>query len=128
MTTTITVKANHGWPVDVHGYGVDGVPYVNYGGRVAAGETQDFICHSAMDLRIHEVQPHEADTPFAFPKDTKHFRFALGESVTLTLSGETGLVIGRAEYANSANSYMVRYKTADGRQVESWWTEDALSG
>lgn len=61
MTTTVTVKANHGWPVKVTG--VDPKtrePTMgNYGGTVPAGETQDFICHSHMDLIIHEIQPDE---------------------------------------------------------------------
>lgn len=128
MTTTITVKANHGWPVDVHGYGPDGTPFANYGGRVAAGETQDFFCHSGMDLRIHEVQPAEADKPFAFPAGRKEFKFEIAENVTLSHSGEKGIVVGRAEYANAADSYLVRYTAADGRQTEAWWSEDAVTG
>ncbi len=67
MTTTITVKANHGWPVDVKAFTPTGEPITAYGGRVPAGETRDFICHSSMDLRIHEVQSAEAYTPFAYP-------------------------------------------------------------
>ena len=60
MTTTITVKANHGWPVDVAGFHPEtGEKIQSYGGRVPAGATQDFICHSSMDLKIHEVQPAE---------------------------------------------------------------------
>lgn len=61
MTTTITVKANHGWPVDVKGTNpATGEQIPHYGGRVPAGESQDFICHSGMDLHVHEVQPDEA--------------------------------------------------------------------
>jgi hypothetical protein len=71
MTTTIVVKANHGWPVDVTGIDPKtGEPVDWYGGRVAAGDTREFYCHSSLDLRIHEVQPDEiaepapaADTP-----------------------------------------------------------------
>lgn len=60
MTTTVTVKANHGWPVDVKGIDPHtGEPIKAYAGRVEAGETRDFICHSAMDLRVHEIQPDE---------------------------------------------------------------------
>ena len=54
------------------------------------------------------------------------FKFNLQERVRVACSGETGQVIGRAEYAASANSYMVRYRSADGRAVETWWQEDAL--
>lgn len=55
------------------------------------------------------------------------FKFALGQSVTIAASGETGEVIGRAEYATSENSYYIRYAAADGRAVESWWQQSALS-
>ncbi len=39
---------------------------------------------------------------------------------------ESGIVIGRAEYTSSANSYLVRYRAGDGRQAEEWWDEDAI--
>lgn len=54
------------------------------------------------------------------------FKFNLGEKVTVDVSGETGEVLGRAEYTTSANNYYVRYRAADGRAVEAWWQEDAL--
>lgn len=56
----------------------------------------------------------------------KHFEFNVGAKVEIKASGETGTVEGRAEYSNSANTYYVRYKSADGRATEAWWTEDAL--
>lgn len=60
MTTTITVKANHGWPVNVKGINPKtGEETAEYGWNVPAGETRDFHCHSGMDLLIHEVQPEE---------------------------------------------------------------------
>lgn len=63
MTTTITVKANHGWPVDVTAHNPEtGDKIDNYGGRVPAGETRDFIVTSSQDLSIHEVQPHEIES------------------------------------------------------------------
>lgn len=55
------------------------------------------------------------------------FKFELGQSVAITASGEAGSVVGRAEYNNADNCYLVRYKAGDGRAVESWWTELALS-
>jgi hypothetical protein len=55
------------------------------------------------------------------------FKHALGSTVELAFSKETGTVIGRAEYLNCENNYQVRYKCADGRQVESWWAESALT-
>jgi hypothetical protein len=55
------------------------------------------------------------------------FKFALGQSVAISASGESGQIVGRAEYEHAENSYYVRYKAADGRAVEAWWTESALS-
>lgn len=54
------------------------------------------------------------------------FRFELAQPVKLSMSGEKGVVIGRAEYIGSQNQYFVRYKAGDGRQTESWWDEDAV--
>lgn len=53
-------------------------------------------------------------------------KIELEQSVTITESGEQGTVIGRAEYTTSDPCYLVRYKCADGRAVESWWVESAL--
>lgn len=55
------------------------------------------------------------------------FKFGLGQTVNITASLESGEVIARAEYAKSENTYLVRYKAADGRAVEAWWGESALS-
>jgi len=54
------------------------------------------------------------------------FAFSLGQKVVIKASGEEGLVVGRAEYTNSSNTYYVRYCARDGRATEAWWTEDAL--
>ena len=54
------------------------------------------------------------------------FKFQLGATVVIGVSGEAGVVIGRAEYQHSENSYYVRYKGADGRAFECWWQESAL--
>ncbi len=56
----------------------------------------------------------------------KTFNFKLGDGVKLSLSGETGSVIGRAHYTNVDPQYYVRYVGADGRQIETWQSEDAL--
>lgn len=55
------------------------------------------------------------------------FEFSLGDTVAIAASGEAGKVIGRAEYAHDENSYLVRYKAGDGRAVEAWWQESALT-
>lgn len=62
MTTTVVVKANHGWPVDVTPLdpktgAMDTLRKV----RVGPGMEQMFCVHSSQDLRIHEVQPDEAE-------------------------------------------------------------------
>ena len=54
-------------------------------------------------------------------------KYQMKQTVTIAASGESGEVIGRAEYAHSESSYLVRYKCADGRAVESWWPESALA-
>ena len=56
----------------------------------------------------------------------KSFKFSLNARVSIAASGEAGEVIGRAEYVVAENSYLVRYKAADGRAVETWWGESAL--
>ena len=54
------------------------------------------------------------------------FAFALGQVVYLVMSKEEGRIVARAEYSENSNQYLVRYKTADGRQVENWWSEQSL--
>jgi hypothetical protein len=56
-----------------------------------------------------------------------NFKFELKQAVTITASGEVGEVLARAEYATSENSYYLRYKAADGRATEAWWSESALA-
>lgn len=57
---------------------------------------------------------------------SKKFNHELGDNVALVLSGEQGVVIGRAEYTDCDNQYRLRYKAADGRQVEDWLVEKAI--
>lgn len=54
------------------------------------------------------------------------FKFELQAKVSISASEETGVVIGRAEYSTTEPSYYIRYRAADGRAVESWWSESAL--
>ena len=58
--------------------------------------------------------------------DVKPFKFELDQKVTLVVSGEKGVIIGRAEYNYMTPQYLVRYKAADGRGVQDWWPENAL--
>lgn len=57
----------------------------------------------------------------------RKFAFDLDQTVTIAASGESGTIIGRAEYAHSENSYYIRYRAGDGRAVQSWWPESALA-
>jgi hypothetical protein len=52
--------------------------------------------------------------------------FQLGDAVQIAASDERGTVIGRAQYLNAEPAYLLRYKCADGRAIESWWTQQAL--
>jgi hypothetical protein len=56
------------------------------------------------------------------------FKFRLGQIVRIHVSGEEGEVIARSDSQRSEDQYQVRYKSGDGRAVESWWTVSALSG
>ncbi len=60
------------------------------------------------------------------PMTSREFKFAMGDTVGLTTSKESGTVIGSAHYATMEDQYFVRYKAGDGRQVEAWWGESAL--
>ncbi len=55
------------------------------------------------------------------------YKFMLGMAVAFEQSDEEGLVIGRAEYLTGEPQYYIRYKAGDGRQVEQWWGESALT-
>jgi len=56
------------------------------------------------------------------------FKFNMVADVVIKASGESGIVIGRAEYATAENAYLIRYQAADHRAVEQWWSESALEG
>lgn len=55
------------------------------------------------------------------------FAFSLNQNITLALSGEKGVVIGRAEYVEGVERYLVRYVNGNGSQVEEWLTPSAIS-
>lgn len=54
------------------------------------------------------------------------WRFQLNDNLKIVESGESGICIGRAEYAHAERSYLLRYRAGDGRAVEAWWGESAL--
>lgn len=55
------------------------------------------------------------------------FAFSLKQRVILVESSEKGTVIGRGEFSHSENTYLVRYRAGDGRQIDEWWGESALN-
>lgn len=54
------------------------------------------------------------------------FKFKIGDELVILVSKESGKVIGRAEYTNIDNQYLLRYCDALGVARESWWDESAL--
>jgi len=54
------------------------------------------------------------------------YLYEMAQTVKLELSNERGMVIGRAQFIDKSNQYLVRYLAADGRQVEAWWDEAAI--
>ena len=54
------------------------------------------------------------------------WEYNLEQAVILKFSREVGVVIGRAEYMGMEDQYLIRYKAADGRQVEAWWGASAI--
>lgn len=60
---------------------------------------------------------------------TLQFAHEIGSHATIVESGgtESGRIIGRAQHENSENQYYLRYRAADGRCVEYWWAESALT-
>lgn len=62
MTTSIVVRALHGWPVkvtpiDTSIHGDKELPFR----VVEAGKEETFAIWDGRDVRIHEIQPREAD-------------------------------------------------------------------
>jgi hypothetical protein len=54
------------------------------------------------------------------------FLFVLNDAVRISCSQEAGHIVGRAQYSNSENQYLIRYQKANGEAVERWWGESAL--
>ncbi len=57
----------------------------------------------------------------------KAFKYELGQSVKVSISGETGVIKGRAEYTNCIDGYFVHYLAADGRAQDRWFNEDEIT-
>jgi len=54
------------------------------------------------------------------------FKYRIKAKVKLVSSGEEGVVVGRCDYEDSADSYYVRYKDATGKQIKCWWDESDI--
>jgi hypothetical protein len=53
-------------------------------------------------------------------------KYFLRQRVRITESLEVGTVHARSESTTGEPQYLVRYKSADGRAVEQWWSENAI--
>ena len=54
------------------------------------------------------------------------FKFNLSQKVTISISGENGVIRGRSDSVDCSNRYFVAYKSAQGNSTESWISEDQL--
>lgn len=55
-----------------------------------------------------------------------NFAFQLSDAVIIKASGETAEIASRSESTFAEPQYLLRYRCADGRAVEQWWTQSAL--
>ena len=53
-------------------------------------------------------------------------KFKLKQKTKISISGEEGVITGRAEYTDAPNQYYLHYKAADGRAVDGWFLEDQI--
>lgn len=89
---------------------------VTKGGKqqaISAGESANFTVWQGEALHIREA-------------GDSYFKFALRQVVKISETGETGTVHARSESTSGEPQYLVRYKAADGRATEQWWSENAL--
>ncbi|MGX9980301.1 hypothetical protein [Methylobacterium fujisawaense] len=91
---------------------------------VKPGENRCFSAHEDVSIFVAEGRGGQQDGHAAL---LGVFAFALGEPVSLVGSDECGTVIARAEYRESCRNYLVRYRAADGRLTEAWWSEAAIT-
>lgn len=54
------------------------------------------------------------------------FKFEMDSKVKIEMSGETGVIRGRAEYVIGENTYYIRYLANDGRAVSGWKDESEI--
>lgn len=59
MTTTVIVKAVHGWPVRVTSQMYTTTEVVSIDNIVEPNTEQTFYVYDGLDILIHEIQPNE---------------------------------------------------------------------
>jgi hypothetical protein len=109
--------------INIGGFDASGLPYARTSVMLIQEEdatpATGFYAHW-MPFQITAAKAAAAPVPTGFA-------FALGEEVELALSGEEGIVIGRAEYTDEAPSFYVRYVDSDGKQVTGWMSASAIT-
>lgn len=63
MTTTVIVRANHGWPVKVTTQSYTTTAVLTREHIVDPDTEQTFYVYDGLDILIHEVQPNEIKVP-----------------------------------------------------------------
>ncbi|MGU3475684.1 hypothetical protein [Methylobacterium sp. D48H] len=91
---------------------------------VKAGQNRYFYAHDGASIVVAETTGGVSD---GHPRLVAVFAFSLGQPVGLVGTDERGTIIARAEYAESSRNYLVRYRAADGRLTEGWWSEAAIA-
>lgn len=94
------------------------VPLIRANDPGATIPTRGYYCMFADEIDTTTVEIEGLDEDFGYE---------LGNAVVIDVSGETGTIIGRAQYITSENAYLLRYKNALGQAVEDWWKESAIS-
>ena len=64
---------------------------------------------------------------FLVTTEQSSFKFKLNQRVSISISGEQGVVRARGDGIDRANQYFVSYMNALGVATESWWNEDQLA-
>ncbi|CUY34150.1 MULTISPECIES: hypothetical protein [Serratia] len=54
------------------------------------------------------------------------FKHEIGQRV-VTTTGEECAILGRAEYVNDPNMYLLSWPSDDGSEAEIWFKEDELT-
>jgi hypothetical protein len=118
MTTTVKVSAHLADTKEVQ---------VLVSGQMRAvlqdGESTEVYAYDNRVIQVREVLKSDKVPPSM----QKPFRFDLGDTATIKVSGEQGEVIGRAQYTDLPNYYQLRYKNAAGVASEQWWEDSTLA-